>query len=129
MVLAKLRSARGAADRSGVGVLAARRRKDAGPVGCRDGVDDGTVTLLELGDLTVRERRHRLLPRAVGEELQGAHSELVVRLGKRFAAGVGQGESLRWPTTAAGAVDPLLADLDRAVGDEVVEVAAHRGGG
>ena len=62
------------------------------------------------------------------EEAQGADGEGVVRGLERVASGVGQREDFCWPAAPAGHTRSRLASGDRAVGQEPVEVAAHRSG-
>ena len=63
----------------------------------------------------------------LGDPAQGVGGELVVRLVEGVPAAVGEGEHLGGAAAAAGSVDPLLAGLDDALGDERVEVAADGG--
>ena len=83
---------------------------------------------LDEGHPAAGELHDGLVAAGLGEEAQGGDREVVVLLVEGVAAGLGEREDLRRAAAAAGAVDPALPRLDGAVLDQVVEVAAHRGG-
>ena len=70
---------------------------------------------------------HGVLAPGLGEEAQRLDGEVVVLLVEAVAARLGEREDLRRATAAARAVDLLLARLDDALLEQVVEVAAYGG--
>ncbi len=65
----------------------------------------------------------------LGDPAQRVGGELVVRLVEGVPAALGQREDLGRTAAGAAAVDPLLAGLDEALGDQRVQVAADGGRG
>lgn len=94
-----------------------------------DGLDDRAIPLFEIGDALPRERLDQRVSPGVGQESQCPDREIIVRLLERVAPACRQREDLGRTPSAALSVDPLLAGLDHVVGDQRVEVAAHRRGG
>ncbi len=95
MVLAQLVTHGRAVDRRGVTVGSEGGGEGLRPLGRGVGSLDGRpVALLELSCTPARELGHRVGPACFGEEAQGAHREVVVRLGESVAAGVGESEVL-----------------------------------
>ncbi len=88
---------------------------------------EAVVVTFDERHATPREFHDRLLPRRLGEEAQRLGGEVVVLLVERVAPDLGQREHLRRAAATAGAVHLLVARLERAVTDEVVEVAADGG--
>ena len=74
-----------------------------------------------------RELHDGVLARGLGEEAQGVDGQVVVVLVERVATRLGEREHPGGAAPAAATADPLVAGLEGAVVDEVVEVTADGG--
>ncbi len=89
--------------------------------------DDGGVVALDEGHPATGELHDGLVAAGLGQEPQRLYGEVVVLLVEGVAPGVGEREDLGRAAAAAVAVDLLVARLDGALLDQVVEVAANGG--
>jgi len=92
-------------------------------------VGDHVVASLELGHPAPGERQHGVVAAGLGEVAQRLDGEVVVVLVEAVASSLGEHEHLGRAAAAAHAVHLRDASLQRALREQVVEVAADRGGG
>ena len=84
--------------------------------------------VLDEGHPAVGELADRVLATGLGDEAQRLDGQVVVLLVEALAAVLGEREDLGRTASATARGGPRLARLDRALLDQLVEVAAHGGG-
>lgn len=125
MMLAHLLSGVGCAGRSSEPVAGQRLGEHLGALAFGRGVDQRTITLLEIGDAVAGERPNGVLSPGLGEEPQRARGEVVVGLLELVATGVADREHLGRASAATVTVDALIARLERPLGEQMIEVTAY----
>lgn len=90
--------------------------------------DSVAVRADELGDAVFGEPSHRLLATVLGEEPDRRHGEIIVRVTEPGPADVGQQEQLRRAPPATPRSRGSVPRIGLPVGEQGVEVTAHRGG-
>ena len=100
-------------------------RLDRGEVGVA--VDHVVEPVLDERHAAVREFPDSPLAAGLGDEAERLHGQVVVLLVEVVAPGLGQGEQLGGPATAARGDAAGLARLEHPLLEEVVEVAAYGG--
>ena len=133
VMLADLVAVWGGADRGSVPVGGQRPCQCVRPLrgGCRR--DPSGHPVLDLGPSAARKVEHRVVAAGLGEEAQRAHGQVVVALLECVPTRIGHPEVAGGSAAAAsarrGAHERLGAWLDVPIGRQVVEMAAHSGGG
>jgi len=129
VVLAHLRAAGCGAGGSSIAIFGQRFGEHAGAVFGGRRFDQGADAVFEFDDTVTGKSQDRGVSPGALQVSQGIGSQIVISLVEMVAASIRDNEDLGWSATSTRTVDALFARFDDAIGEEEIEVTAHRGRG